>query len=128
MCAAAVSKGSSGGGGAHMSQRPPNAKFGDSIGESVGRSAYSIGDLAQGLGVHHRHVEGWAKRGLLGRVRGGGADGRNARFTEANVVRFIREHPLEYDLGRVDKVWFKAMVFGDPRILCRQPLRRRNGL
>ena len=132
MCAAEVSKGYSGGGGDHMSQRPLNARSGDSTGESVGlsariRKAYRIGDLAQVFGVHHHRVERWAKRGLLGRARGVGADRRDIRFTGANVVRFIREHRCEYDLGRVDRTWFQAMVFGDLRVSRTRPLRRKNG-
>lgn len=88
------------------------------------RETYSLADLARVLGVHHRRVESWAKRGLLGRARGMGADRGDIRFTELNVRRFIREHPREYDLGRVDKIWFRAMVFGDPGILRRRALRR----
>jgi hypothetical protein len=109
-----------------FSQRPLNAgrpKFSNRI-----RQVYSIADLAQALGVHHRRVESWADRGLLGKAHDLGRYTGNARFTEANVVLFIREHPREYDLGRVDKIWFTAMVFGDLRILRRRALRRKRNV
>jgi hypothetical protein len=128
--AAAVSRGCSGGGGDHVSQRPLNAKSAVNAGRPRPatriRETYSLADLARLLGVHHRCVEGWAKRGLLGRARGVGADQGATRFTD--VVRFLRDHRLEYDLGRVDRTWFQAMVFGGLRILRTRPLRRRNGL
>ncbi|HEY1221601.1 MAG TPA: hypothetical protein VGF03_21855, partial [Bryobacteraceae bacterium] len=38
--------------------------------------------------------------------------GGNLRFSEADVERFVREHPEEYALGRVDQEWFKYVVFG----------------
>ena len=62
--------------------------------------------------MHHSRIESWARRGLLGKPHGHGGHGGNIRFAEANVVRFIRRYPSEYNLGRVDETWFKAMVFG----------------
>ena len=50
------------------------------------------------------------KRGLLGEPRGLEGRGRIC-FTEASVVRFIRRHPREYDIGKVDRTWFRIMVF-----------------
>ncbi|MGA2773611.1 MAG: MerR family transcriptional regulator [Bryobacteraceae bacterium] len=109
-----------------FSQRPLSAKSGDSIGKSAGlstrvtkarqtttciRETYSIGDLAQVFGVHHERVESWVGRGLLGRTRAIGADRGDTRFAEADVARFVRGNPREYDLRRVDQMWFKAMVF-----------------
>jgi hypothetical protein len=73
---------------------------------------YNVSDLAEYFGFHHSRIESWARRGLLGKPRGHGGHGGNIRFAEKNIVRFIRRHPSEYDLGRVDKTWFKFMVFG----------------
>ena len=83
---------------------------------SAGCSAdgYGIRNLCQCFGLHHGRIEGWIRRGLLGKV-GGGAVGGAIRFPESSIVRFIRKHPCEYDLARVDQVWFKAMVFGGAR-------------
>jgi hypothetical protein len=72
---------------------------------------YNISNLAEVFGVHHLRVEIWARRGLLGKAHGHGGHGSAIRFTESNVVRFIREHASEYDLARVDQTWYKAMVF-----------------
>lgn len=73
---------------------------------------YSIRTLSEVFGVHHGRVEGWVKRGLLGKAQHGGRGGMTW-FPAANVVRFLRKCPSEYDLGRVDQVWFKSMMFGD---------------
>jgi hypothetical protein len=72
---------------------------------------YSIRTLSEVFGVHHLRVEGWIKRGLLGKARHGGQGGMTW-FPAASVSRFIRKHPSEYDLGRIDQVWFKSMLFG----------------
>jgi phage terminase Nu1 subunit (DNA packaging protein) len=85
------------------------AKLGISIRLSEG---YNISDLAEVFGLHRSRIESWARRGLLGKHTGHGGHGGNIRFAETNVVRFIRRHPSEYDLGRVDATWFKSMVFG----------------
>ena len=72
------------------------------------REGYNLTDLAAVLGVRYLRVRGWVERGLLGRVR----EWQGLRVKEAAVARFIRRYPHEYDLRRVDEVWFKAMVFG----------------
>ena len=73
---------------------------------------YNISDLAEVFGLHYSRIESWARRGLLGKPHGHGGHGGNIRFAETNVGRFIRRHPSEYNLGRVDATWFKSMVFG----------------
>jgi hypothetical protein len=45
---------------------------------------------------------------LLEGIRRGGAE----QFTEAEVIRFIRKHPEQYDLAKVNREWFKTMIFG----------------
>jgi hypothetical protein len=72
---------------------------------------YSIRTLCEVFGVHHLRVEGWIRRGLLGKARHGGQGGMTW-FPAASVSRFIRKYPSEYDLGRIDQIWFKAMMFG----------------
>lgn len=73
---------------------------------------YNVSDLCEVFGVSHGRVESWARRGLLGKQHGHGGHGGNIRFTEANVVRFIRQFPREYELSRVDQTWYVSMVFG----------------
>ena len=72
---------------------------------------YNVSDLAECFGLHRSRVENWARRGLLGKPHGHGGHGGNIRFAEKEIVQFIRQHPREYNLGRVDKAWFKAVVF-----------------
>jgi hypothetical protein len=71
-------------------------------------AGYSIADLRDVFGATGDRVQSWMRRGLLGTVH----PVNGLRVTEAHVVRFIRRHPHEYDLRRVDQFWFKAMVFG----------------
>jgi hypothetical protein len=76
----------------------------------MGRSArvvagYSVADLVDSFGVRRQRVEDWLRRGLLGRT----VEANGRRVSEAAVMQFIRRHPHEYDLARVDQVWFKAM-------------------
>jgi hypothetical protein len=73
---------------------------------------YNISDLCECFGLSHTRIESWVRRGLLGKAHGHGGHGGNIRLTESNVVRFIRRYPHEYDLGRVDEIWFKSVVFG----------------
>lgn len=72
---------------------------------------YSVPDLCQCFGLPRGRIEGWVRRGLLGKARGGAASGE-VRSSEASLVRFIRLNPSEYDLTRLNQVWFKAMIFG----------------
>jgi hypothetical protein len=71
---------------------------------------YSVSDLRQRFGLSDSGIRAWVRRGLLGHQVGGGHGG--ARFAEADVIRFIRKHPEQYDLARVNREWFKTMIFG----------------
>ena len=64
------------------------------------------------FGVNDGTVRRWIDRGLFGKAH---QHGRAVRLTEANVVRFIRTYPHEYNLRRVDQVWLKGMLFGGGR-------------
>ncbi len=75
------------------------------------REGYCQSDLALVMGVTEAKVARWMDRGLLGRVRSTG--GR--RVGEEAVVQFLRRHHGEYDLRRVDQVWYKAQLFGAGR-------------
>jgi len=73
------------------------------------REGYDVADLAEVFGVHPHKAARWVERGLFVRPRGRLESGR---IGEDLVARFIRHFPHEYDLRRVDQVWFKSMVFG----------------
>jgi hypothetical protein len=64
---------------------------------------YSRTDIEYLLGVGPRSVKKWINLGWL-RVQAG-------RVTEASMVKFLREHPEEYRLNRVDEAWFKGLLF-----------------
>jgi hypothetical protein len=64
---------------------------------------YSQQDIEQLLGVGRRRVCQWIKNGWLQLL--------NGRVTEKSVAKFLRLHPEEYQLSRVDEAWFKGMLF-----------------
>jgi len=70
---------------------------------------YTLSMAAKLLGVGHRTVERWADKGHLGKVH---QTNSGIRITEQNLARFLRMYPHEYDLRKVDQVWFKSMMFG----------------
>src|SRR5205807_6998048 len=67
------------------------------------REGYSRADIEFLLGAGSRSVRRWIALGWL-RVQDG-------RVTEPSVTRFLREHPEEYRLRRVDEAWFKGLLF-----------------
>ena len=78
---------------------------------SAGASTYDISALSALFGVSRGLVESWVRRGLLGKCWGGADAGEGAYFTQASVQSFIRRHPRQYDLRRVNRAWFTGMVF-----------------
>ncbi|HXB21271.1 MAG TPA: hypothetical protein VNV88_07820 [Candidatus Solibacter sp.] len=64
---------------------------------------YSRADIECLLGVGPRSVRKWITLGWL-RVQDG-------RVTEPSVIKFLREHPEEYRLSRVDEAWYKGLLF-----------------
>lgn len=73
------------------------------------REGYTLSMLIMMFGSSMGETKNWIRRGLLGKVREVGC---GQRVTDEAVLRFIRKYPHEYDLRRVDQVWFKSMVFG----------------
>lgn len=71
------------------------------------REGYCVQDLSEVFGAPLSKVNAWMQRGLLGKVHQVGG----LRVTEKSVMRFVRTWPAEYDLRRVDQVWFKSMLF-----------------
>ena len=64
---------------------------------------YSRRDVECLLGVGQRNIRKWIAMGWL-RVQEG-------RVTEPSIIKFLREHPEEYRLSRVDEAWFKGLIF-----------------
>lgn len=66
-------------------------------------NGYSRTDVQYLLGVGTRSVKKWIKMGWV-RLQ-------DNRLTEASVAKFLRDHPDEYKLNRVDEAWFKGILF-----------------
>ena len=64
---------------------------------------YSQADLAELLGASPTSIRRWCRIGWLSLVHG--------RIPEAAVARFLKVHPHEYQLRRVDEAWFKGLLF-----------------
>jgi len=74
---------------------------------------YNALELGQLFGVDSHRITAWIERGWLRGERhsDGPPHGRNRWFIpHASVFRFALEHPNEYDLGKVSKVWFLDLV------------------
>lgn len=72
---------------------------------------YTRTDLSKLFNVAPMIVQRWVARGYL--------PGRDARFSEADVLRFVKGHPEEYDLAKVEQFWFKSLLF--PTAPCFMP-------
>ncbi len=78
-------------------------------------SRYSPVSRAPDTGEDHRKVQHWVARGWLrdrlqGTRRHNGNGGDIHRFRERDIVTFIRAHPQEINLGKLDPVWFLDLV------------------
>jgi len=74
----------------------------------IDRSPYTVADLCELFGESAKAVRGWIDRGLLGKPM---RSARELRFSERAVRRFIRDHPSEYNLARVNCLWFVMILF-----------------
>jgi hypothetical protein len=80
------------------------------------RSAgYTQHALATALGVHDTTVARWIKRGWLKALPRNTQYKHDMLYITDNAVRaFIRVHPYEIDLSRVDHLWFIDLAFNIP--------------
>ncbi len=90
------------------------------------REGYTLRDLEDCFGIDHHGIDRWIRDGkLVGRRRGTDRQGPGGRangvgqgpadpwvFTDADLIRFIREHPTAFRLDKVDQVWFMDLVIG----------------
>ncbi len=84
------------------------------------REGYTLRELELCFGVDHHSIDRWLREGkLVGRRRGtrrSGAGGRGAApadpwyFTDEDLVRFIRGHPMAFRLDKVDQLWFMDLI------------------
>ena len=64
---------------------------------------YSQEDLQTLLGVGRKSIQKWLRLRWL-KLRQG-------RISESSVAQFLRAHPEEYQLNRVEEAWFKGLLF-----------------
>jgi hypothetical protein len=79
------------------------------------REGYTMRDLEQCLGEDHHKISGWiANRWLRDRLQGTrrhDGNGRDIhRVREKDILRFLKNHPQEINLGKVDQMWFLDLV------------------
>lgn len=78
------------------------------------RAGYTLRDLCAVFGVDHHTVARWADQGKLAVTRR--QTGRTElqgdpwSIDEAAVVAFVRQHPGEVDLRKVDQAWFFDVI------------------
>jgi hypothetical protein len=66
---------------------------------------YSRAELKELFGISGLLVARWVSKGWIV------ADEESDRVTEESVVRFLKTHPEEYSLKRIDEAWFKGLIF-----------------
>ena len=79
------------------------------------RDGYTMRDLEQCLGEDHHKISAWIVNGwLCDRLQGThrhDGNGRDIhRIQEKDILRFLKNHPQEINLGKVDQVWFLDLV------------------
>ncbi len=76
---------------------------------------YTIRDLELSLGEDHQKIRrwienGWLRDGIQGANHRGGNGHDTHRFSDKQILDFVKVHPQEINLGRVDQVWFLDLV------------------
>src|SRR5260370_19964307 len=79
------------------------------------RDGYTMRELELCLGEDHHKIAEWIKNGWLqARLQGTHRHNGNGkdihRIREKDIINFIRSHPEELNLGKVDQTWFLDLV------------------
>ena len=79
------------------------------------RNGYTMCDLELCFGEDHHKITQWIKNGWLqdrlqGTRRHDGNGNDIHRIREKDILTFIRNHPQEINLGKVDQTWFLDLV------------------
>jgi hypothetical protein len=79
------------------------------------RDGYTMRDLEMCLGEDHHKIQrwiasGWLRDNLQGTRRHDGNGKDIHRIREKDILSFIRDHPQEINLGKVDQTWFLDLV------------------
>lgn len=68
---------------------------------------YTLKELEQCFGIGHHAIERWVVRGYLKKRMN---EQGTWNISEASILTFVICYPAEYDLRRVDQVWFKGLI------------------
>ena len=79
------------------------------------RDGYTMRDLELCLGEDHRKISmwianGWLQDRLQGTQRHDGNGNDIHRIREEDILNFVKRHPQEINLSKVDQTWFLDMV------------------
>lgn len=79
------------------------------------REGYTIRDLELCLGEDHRKIQrwitcGWLRDNLQGTRRHDGNGNDIHRIREKDILAFVKTHPQEINLHKVDGLWFLDLV------------------
>ena len=79
------------------------------------RNGYTMRELELCLGEDHHKIErwiaaGWLPDNLQGTRRHDGNGKDIHRIREEDILDFVRNHPQELNLGKVDQTWFLDLV------------------
>jgi hypothetical protein len=96
------------------------------------RDGYAMRDLEECLGEDHRKIQRWIENGWLrDRLQGTrrhNGNGRDIhRFQEKDILEFLRRHPEEINLGKIDAIWFLDLVLLNGRAIGEETAHRRKG-
>jgi len=93
------------------------------------REGYTMRDLEVCLGEDHHKIRQWIASGWLrdhvqGTQRHDGNGKDIHRIREKDILSFVRNHPQEINLGKVDQTWFLDLVLLKGREVREQQSRR----
>jgi len=75
---------------------------------------YTMRDLENCLGEDHHKIQKWVPNGWLDRLQGTNRHNGNGhdihRFRETDILDFVKKHPMEVSLGKIDQTWFLDLV------------------
>lgn len=85
------------------------------------QDGYTMRDLELCLGEDHRKISKWIANGWLqdrlqGTHRHDGNGNDIHRIREQDILTFIKSHPQEINLGKVDQIWFLDLVLLKGRV------------
>lgn len=94
------------------------------------RNGYTMRDLEDCLGEEHHKIQRWIENGWLqDRLQGTRRHDGNRRdihrLREKDILDFIRRHPEELNLGKVDPLWFLDLVLLKGRCIGEEAAARR---